>query len=103
MRLLKINKDIEKPEDATVNIFSNAASAEKNFNDQQRKLEDFYIKSAQQIKNLNNPNIASPNYDKNTFKTEINESKLLIDEEILANKNTIKADKKLRSFLWCYL
>lgn len=92
--ITEINKDIERPEDATDNIFSKAVSAEKNFNDQQRKIEDFCIKSAQQIKNLNNPNVASPNYDKNSFRNEIDKAKILTDEEILANKNTIKADKK---------
>ena len=89
-----INKDVERPEGTTDNIFSKAVSAEKNFNDQQRKIEDFCIKSAQQIKNLNNPNVASPNYDKNTFRNEIDKAKTLTDEELLANKNTIKADKK---------
>lgn len=89
-----INKDIERPEDATDNLFSKAVTAEKNFNDQQRKIENFCIESAQQIKNLNNPNVASPNYDKNTFWNEIIKAKTLNDEEMLANKNTIKADKK---------
>ncbi len=92
--ITEINKDIEILEDTTDNIFSKAVSAEKNFNDQWRKIEDFYIKSAQQIKNLNNPNVASPNYDKNNFRSEIDKAKTLTHDEILANKNTIKEDKK---------
>lgn len=92
--ITEINKDVERPEGSKDNIFSKAVFAEKNFNDQQRKIEDFCIKSAQQIKNLNNPHVANPNYDKNTFKNEIDKAKTLTDEEILANKKTIKADKK---------
>jgi len=92
--ITEINKDIERPEGPIDNIFSKSESAKENFNDQQTKIEDFLIKSAQQIKNLDNPNVASPNYDKNAFRNEIDKAKHLTNEEILANKNTIKADKK---------
>lgn len=92
--ITEINKDLEKPEGTKSNIFSEAILAENIFNDQQRKIEDFYIKSAQEIKNIDNPSIASPNYDKNAFRSEIGEARTLTSEEILANKNTIKADKK---------
>jgi len=92
--ITEINKDIQRPEDVADNVFSKAETAKKSLSDQQKKIEDFCIKSAQQIKNLNNPNVASPNYDKNAFRKEIDRAKTLVDEEILANKKTIKADKK---------
>lgn len=92
--IAEINKDVEKPEGTVNNTFSKAFLTEKNFSDQQKKIEGFYIKSAQLIKNLNNPSIASPNYDKKTFSKEIDKAKTLTDDEILANKNIIKADKK---------
>ncbi len=92
--ITSITRDIEKPEDDTENIFTKAASAKKSHDDQQKKIQDFYIKSAQQIKNQSNPNIASTSYDKNDFKGEVTKAKTLTDNEVSANKDTIKADKK---------
>lgn len=89
-----ISKEVEMPVDDTVNIFTIAASAKKSLEEQQKKIEDFFIKSAQQIKNQSNPNIASTSYDKNGFKNEIIKAKALTDEEVAANKDAIKADKK---------
>ena len=89
-----INNDVQKPEEGTENLFTKAEAAKKALNNQQAKIETFYTNSARQIKNLSNPNIASPNYDKNTFKNEIGKAKTLTKEEISANKDTIRADKK---------
>lgn len=89
-----IAKEVETPEEDTENLFTKAASAKKSLGEQQKKIEDFFIKSAQQIKNQSNPNIASTSYDKNGFKNEISKAKTLTDEEVAANKDTIKADKK---------
>lgn len=89
-----INKDIENPEDDTENLFTKASSTRKALTDQQKKIEDFCIGSAQRIKNLSNPNVASPNYDKNVFKGEIRKAITLTSEEVSTNKDTIKADKK---------
>lgn len=89
-----IAKEVGMPEDDTENLFTKAASAKKSLETQQKKIEDFFIKSAQQIKNQSNPNIASTSYDKNGFKSEISKAKTLTDEEVAANKDTIKADRK---------
>jgi wobble nucleotide-excising tRNase len=89
-----IAKEVESPEDDTENLFTKAASARKSLDKQQKKIEDFSIKSAQQIKNQSNPSIASTSYDKNGFKNEIFKAKTLTDEEVAANKDTIRADKK---------
>lgn len=89
-----ITKEVEMPEDDAKNLFTKAASAKKSLVDQQKKIDEFFIKSAQQIKNQSNPNIANTSYDKNDFKSEVTKAKALTDEEVSSNKDTIKADKK---------
>lgn len=92
--ILTIGKDVEKPEDNRENLFTKSASSKKNYENQSTKIDKFYTTSASQIKGQSSPTIASPNYDKNAFKSEIIKAKTLTNLEIAAHKDTIKADKK---------
>lgn len=89
-----ISKDVEKPEDDTDNLYTKATAAKKKYDDENSTIDRFCTSSASQIKVMTNPNIASPNYDKNAFKSDISNAKLLTDKEVSAYKDTIKADKK---------
>lgn len=88
-----INKefDISQPED---NLAKKEDVAKKKYNEQKNKIQDFFSNSASIIKKETTPQIASTNYDKNDFEKEINQSKLLSEEEIQKYKTVIKEDKK---------
>lgn len=89
-----IGKDIEKPEDDADNLYTKAAAAKKKYDDENSTIDRFCTSSASQIKVMTNPSIASPNYDKNAFKSDISNAKLLTDKEVSTHKDTMKADKK---------
>ena len=92
--ILEISKQIDAPEDDSDNLLTKAEMANKEHETKRNKIEDFCIRSAQQIKNKSNPNIASTSYDKNAFKRDISKASKLDEKEIAAKKDTIKADKK---------
>lgn len=92
--IIEISKELEQPEDKTSNLFTKARDAKKALDAQNKKIDDFYKRSAQVIKNQSNPQIAKTSYDLNDFKSEISNAELLTDEEVKANKNTVSADKK---------
>jgi len=93
-KIATISKEVEKPEDATNNLFTKSVSAKRQYDDQSAKIDRFHATSASLIKGQSNPTVASPNYDKNAFKNEISKAKDLNSQEIKAHKDTIKADKK---------
>jgi chromosome segregation ATPase len=53
------------------NIAKKTLQAKKEYNEQEKKIDDFFQKAAKEIKEQTNPQIAKTNYDKNDFKDEI--------------------------------
>lgn len=93
--IAKVKEQVEKPEDKNLdNSFTKAEKAKRAFSIQDKKIDDFYSKAAQQIKNINNPSIAKTSYNKNDFRDEAPKANLLSAADVLAHKKTIKADKK---------
>lgn len=90
----KIKTDVSQPDDDTENSYTKAAVAKRQRDDQEVKINRFYTQSASQIKGLTNPQVSSPSYDKNAFKSEIAFAVKLTNDEIAIHKNTIRADKK---------
>lgn len=90
----KIKKEIDEPVDKARNFFTEAKKAEENYKKQEAKINKFFENSAQRIKNLSNPQIAKTSYFKTDFKGEIANAKLLSEDEIKKNKETIRSDKK---------
>jgi wobble nucleotide-excising tRNase len=89
-----IRKEVEKPEDDTENLFTKLEQATANLKQQEKRIEDFFTDSARKIKNETAPQIAQTTYNRNDFKNEIAQAKLLTDEETKKHKETIKAEKK---------
>ncbi len=89
-----IKKEVDEPVDKTENFFTKAKKAEESYENQKEKIEKFFFKSAQKIKNQPNPQIAKTSYFKSDFKDEIFNAKPLSDEEVKKYKETIKIDEK---------
>lgn len=93
--IAEIKKQIEQPKgDNIENLFTKATKAKEAFGIQDKRIDAFFIDSARTIKNLSNPQIAKPSYDKVSFQYDIAKANLLSKESIVAHKDTIKADKK---------
>ena len=89
-----IKNEVQEPENQTGNLYTKAADAKKKFDNENRTIERFYTASASKIKSLNNPTIASPNYNTKAFQLEIAKACNLTDEQISTYKETVKAEKK---------
>jgi wobble nucleotide-excising tRNase len=94
-QIAQIRDRVEKPEDGKPeNLYTNAQKTRNGLIEQNKKIEAFYSNAAQQIKNINNPPVASPSYNKNSFQDDIPKANLLSEAEIVSHKKIIKADKK---------
>ncbi|WP_037586886.1 AAA family ATPase [Stenoxybacter acetivorans] len=92
--ITEIKKETEKSEDRNDNLFRKSENATQEYNEQYEKIENFYQTSAKGIKNQTNPQIAKTSYDKNAFKNEIAQAKLLSNDEIRQHEETIKSEEK---------
>jgi len=81
------------------NIWSNAYAAEKKYNNQSKKIESFYKKSASKIKNMNNPRLVPISYNYNNFKEDISNAELLteidINNHLKIMSSTVKMAEKI--------
>ncbi|ERJ73669.1 AAA family ATPase [Streptococcus sobrinus] len=89
------NQKITKPENGEENLFSKLEASKNAHEEQEHKLDKFYIGSARNIK-TSNPQLvtSSLNYNKNHFKDEINQASLLQDVEINQLKQVLKSESK---------
>jgi wobble nucleotide-excising tRNase len=92
--IAKIKKEIEKPEDEAENLFTKAKKADENREQQDKKINDFFAKSAKNIKNQTRPQVAKTNYNKTDFKNEVSKAKFLGEDEIKKHKEIINSEKK---------
>lgn len=89
-----IKKNIALPGDGSENAYTKFYKTDKDHREHLEKIEKFFSDSAQKIKNYTSPQIAKPTYDKTALRAEIQEAKILSEDEIKKYKDVIKEDKK---------
>lgn len=91
-----IKLELEDPESDQDNIYSNYNNAHKKYQQYEKEIRSFYTDSARIIKNkkIDNVNIATPSYNKDSFLKEIDKSKKLTEKEVSDCKDVIKSDEK---------
>jgi len=92
--ILNIRKDTDEPKDNYENYFTRNVKATDDHKKQLEKIDEFFTKTAQYIKNLTNPQIAKTTYNKSSLRGEISAASLLTDTELKRNIATIKAEPK---------
>ncbi|MFM1598226.1 AAA family ATPase [Streptococcus mutans] len=93
----KSNQLITKgPDNEKDNLLKKKELAESNFKKQQKKLEKFYTSSARDISSKDSPQLVknSRSYNKNSFKDEIPQAKLLQDTEINQLREILNSEPK---------
>ena len=91
-----ITERITKPEDGSINnLWTKEDAIKKEYYGLKKEIDSFYIESARIIKNLSDPQIASPSYDKNDFKDDIDNAKELSSNEVDRLIRIIKTDIKI--------
>lgn len=95
VEIAKIEKQLKQQDDKkSDNLFTQAAKAQKEYDDAERAIAKFFTTSAAQIKNQSKPQIAKTNYDKNDFQNDIKQANLLSGDDIATHKNNIEAEEK---------
>lgn len=89
-----IESQLKEPENGETNLWVKLEEAQSAYNDACQELDKFYSKAASEIKNINNPRIASINYNKNNFKDDIPNARMLPDQEIEKLKKLAVLEKK---------
>ena len=77
------------------NLWTEEHTVEQEYNKLKNAIDVFYTESARAIKNLSEPQIAPPSYDKNNFKKDIEKAKWLSDKQVDYLKKLIKTDIKV--------
>lgn len=91
----KINLEINKPEDNSENLWKKFEEIKRNSNQKNTQIQDFYSKSASEIKKMTDPQISKTTYNKNDFILEKKNAKLLGEADIKYFKNLIKTEVKI--------
>jgi len=91
-KIKDLNKDIN-PE-WKWNLWEKCNKAKNKSHDDYTKLQTFLSDSASEIKNISDPQIAKPSYNKNDFEKEIGQWKEVDDGKIKELKGIINAEKK---------
>lgn len=90
-----INKTLQKPDDEkTSNYWTRKIDAEKEYENEAKKIDDFYSKSASRIKKINDPHVATVSYNKRNFQDDLAGAVLLSKEDLEQNKAIIKSETK---------
>ncbi len=93
--ILRIKEQVEQPENKEKeNLYTKAARKKEEFDKHEKKLNQFYIDSAREIKNQNNPQVAKTSYDKVSFKNDIEKAILLTEEDVRNFRAIIRTEKK---------
>lgn len=90
----ELQKETLRSEENPDNLWGTVNNKEAAYKAQQDKLSSFYTRSASNIKNLSDPQIALPSYNKKSFQEEISKANLLEDEEVEKHKKIINMDVK---------
>ena len=94
-KIESIRMGLEEPLDGVPNFWSRRESAKKDWNDQKCIVDSFLVKSAAEIKNKTNPQIAPTTYNRNNFNFDIANAAILSDEEIKTHETTLRIDEKI--------
>lgn len=95
LEIESINNTLQKPEDENIsNYWTKKTKAENEYKAENKKIDDFYSKSAAKIKNINNPSVAQSTYNKRNFQNDITDAAILSKEELEQNIATIKSEVK---------
>lgn len=89
-----IYKTISKPENGEENYWTKYEKSKQNTLAKKKEMEEFFIKAASDIKNMSNPQLAKPSYDKRALMVEIDKAKLLTPEKIEEYKKLLSIESK---------
>jgi len=82
-------KELIAPESG--GYWNKKADAANEHRKKEKEIDEFFTKSAAEIKNLNNPQIAPPSYDKNKMKSEVDKVTVLQDTEVQLLESTVNS------------
>lgn len=92
--IVKLSKDLREPSNEGKNTYSKHKNSLQNYLKIEEDIEEYFTKCASEIKNLTNPQVASPTYNKRSFKDDIDKVAKLSKDEIKKYEKTIKEDRK---------
>lgn len=90
----KIKEEISPSSEKNNKLYKILKKHENAYRKQEKKIENFLVESAKKIKIMNSPRIASINYNKNNFESEIKNANSLTDNEIRRHKEIIETETK---------
>ena len=91
--IFNINEDLNV-NSTKDNIAKKYTETNQKYIKQMDKIDTFFSKEASRIKNMDDPYISSHNYDKNNFKSELSQAKLLWIDDIKKYIKIISEEKK---------
>lgn len=89
-----IRKQVEPPDDGSHNLFTEWKTSDELFNKQDEKINRLFSQGASSIKNNPQSIINLPKYNKNQFKNDIEDAKLLTEKEIKECQEILKSEVK---------
>ena len=81
------------------NLYTKYKKSKWHYEKQNNKIENFKSTAAKYIKNINNPQIAKPTYNKNDLEIDIKKANRLDSADIEKLKNILKSDIKKATFI----
>ncbi|MCL4582728.1 AAA family ATPase, partial [Fusobacterium nucleatum] len=91
----KIDSEIKEPKDNSENLWKKVEEIKRIAEQKDTQIQNFYSKSASEIKNMTNPQISKTTYNKSDFILEKKNAKLLSEIEIQNLKQIIKTEVKI--------
>ncbi|WP_339069643.1 AAA family ATPase [Fusobacterium animalis] len=91
----KIDSEIKEPKDNSENLWKKVEEIKRITEQKDTQIQNFYSKSASEIKNMTNPQISKTTYNKSDFILEKKNAKLLSEIEIQNLKQIIKTEVKI--------
>ena len=91
----KIDSEIKEPKDNSENLWKKVEEIKRIAEQKDTQIQNFYSKSASEIKNMTNPQISRTTYNKSDFILEKKNAKLLSEIEIQNLKQIIKTEVKI--------
>lgn len=90
----ELSKDLREPVNDGENTYSRHRDSLQDYLKIKENIEEYFTKCASEIKNRTNPQVASPTYNKQSFKEDMNKVAKLSKDEIRKYEKTIKEDRK---------
>ncbi|WP_411843045.1 AAA family ATPase [Salinicoccus sp. HZC-1] len=90
----ELSKDLREPVNDEENTYSRHRDSLQDYLKIKENIEEYFTKCASEIKNRGNPQVASPTYNKQSFKEDMNKVSKISKDEIRKYEKTIKEDRK---------